>query len=147
MVFERDGAGKTPLEVSIKSLATDSPVVVAIWEVMENSGYEKIKEHFGQEETKDILHICATHGQNYLLLKIAQTIEKSDILLRKNEEERTVFDLCNNQHILCQLLERLSTHTKIEDVLKDIRDKNKKKNLLHHWASKNFDDAIDCFIC
>ena len=114
---------------------------------MKNSGYEKIKEHFGQEETKDILHIYATHGQNYLLLEIAQTSEKSDILLRKTEEERTVFDLCNNQHILCQLLERLSTHTKIEDVLKDIKDKNKKKNLLHHWALKNFDDAIDCFIC
>ena len=57
MVFERDGAGKTPLEVSIKSLATDSPVVVAIWEVMENSGYEKIKEHFGQEETTFVPHM------------------------------------------------------------------------------------------
>ena len=145
MTFERDGAGKTALEVSIKtrSLNQDKSVAVTIWEVMKRTGCKKIKEHF-ENHDKEILHICAAHGQDDILLEIAQMIEKSDILLRRNEEERTVFELCNNQKIVVQLLQRLSAQTKIEDALKDLKD-NKKKNILHHWAAKNFDDAIDFF--
>ena len=146
MLFERDGAGKTPLEVSIKTqthFKQDKTVAVTIWEEMKKTGWKRIKEHF-ENYDKEILHICAAHGQDDILLQIAQMIEKSDILLRRNEEERTVFELCNNQKIVVQLLQRLSAQTKMEDALKDLKD-NKKKNLLHHWAAKNFDDAIDFF--
>ena len=47
------------------------------------------KEHF-EKYDKYILHICATHGQDDVLLQI---------LLRKNEEGQTVFELCNNQKV------------------------------------------------
>ena len=123
MAFERDRAGKMPLEVSTKtqSLTQDKSAVVAIWEVMKKAAYEKIKEHFEMYD-KYILHICATHGQDDVLLQIALMTEKSDILLRKNEEGRTVFELCNNQKVLCQLLHRLSTQTKFDGALKYIKD-------------------------
>ena len=161
MVFERDMAGRAPLMVGIKSLAVkvkdnrvkakdnpakakDNPVILAIWDVMKSTSDEKIKEHFKNYD-KDILLTCATQGQNNVLIQIALMFEKSDILLRKNEEDRTVFDLCNCQKTVHQLLERLSTQTNMEDALKGIKDKNKEKNILHHWAAKNFDDAIDFF--
>ena len=55
-----------------------------------------------------------------------------------------MLELCNDKKTVVQLLQCLSAQTKLEDALKDLKDK-KKKNLLHHWAAKNFDDAINFF--
>ena len=143
MVFERDMANKTPLRVSLRSLSKD-PVIVGIWDVMKKLSLKKIQQHF-ETYDRDILHVCAETGQKELLLQIARVIERSESILRQNKEDRTVLDLCNDQNIVCQLLELLSTQIQLEDALKDIKDRNKQKNLLHHWAAKNFDDAVNYF--
>ena len=147
MVFEKDLAAKTPLMVSLRSLIrshSQDPVTVAIWDVMKNSGLDRIQKHFDNSDD-DILHVCAETDQNVLLLEIARMVEKSEHVLRKNKDDRTVLDLCDNQKVLCQLLELLSTQIQLGGALKDIKSENKQKNLLHYWAAKNFDDAVDMF--
>ena len=140
MIFVKNSAGKTPLMVSLTSLDQYSGNFSSkIWELM--AGDVRVQNHL---KSVDVLQACAENGRNNLLLKIASTMEKRD-LLGQTAGGRTVLDLCSDSEVVFKILQQVMPLNDIEEDLSKIRDKEKGKNLLHHWSSKNFYEVIDFF--
>merc|ERR1719323_1510261 len=120
MIFVKNSAGKTPLMVSLTSLDQYSGNFSSkIWELM--AGDVRVQDHL---KSVDVLQSCAENGRNKLLLKIASTMEKRD-LLRQTAGGRTVLDLCSDSEVVFKILQQVMPLNDIEEDLSKIRDKEK----------------------
>ena len=158
MVFERDLAQRSPLRIALVSLKEgdlQTKILERLWNLMNFAGQAKLQEHFRKYD-KDILHICAEKdtsrndvGQKGRLIEIAKVLliatDSKEEVLRKGADDRTVLDMCADEKVLIDLLQLLDPLDQIEDTLRDIKYKDKGKNLLHVWAGRNFEKAIDFF--
>ena len=140
MIFVKNSAGKTPLMVSLTSLDHYSGNFSSkIWELMAEDS--RVQDHL---KTMDVLQACAENGRNELLLKIASTMNKRNVL-KQTAGGRTVLDLCSNSEDVFKILQLVMPLNDIEEDLSKIKDTEKGKNLLQHWSSKNFYEVIDFF--
>lgn len=142
MILEKNSAGKTPLMVSMTSLSQYSVNFShKIWQLMTLHQEAQLQEHL---KNVGVLQACAEAGRNELLLTIAATVGKR-VMLKPTAGGRSVLDLCNDPKVVFKILQLLMPLTDVEDDLSGIRDKEKGKNLLHHWSSQNFYEVIDFF--
>ena len=163
MVFGRDRAQRSPLRIALVSFKFNedelqTKILERLWKLMNSAGQAKLEEHFRKYD-KDILHICAEKAadksrkdeglKGRYLIKIAKVLligaDSKQEVLRKGADDRTVLDMCADEKVLIDLLQLLDPLDQIEDILRDIKYKDKGKNLLHVWAGRNFEKAIDFF--
>ena len=91
---------------------------------------------------ENLLHMCSSNGKNRLLNAIctSEKLSKVDIreaLTQRNSSGRTALDLCKDEETILKILATVD----IRKMKIDGAD-TQGKNIFHHYAQKNFNNAV-----
>ena len=152
LCFQQDKAKQTPLMAILSQEMEES--AMELWTFMEKSGANVDKETskidlemenalITIDSRKDnIFHICSDNGQNQVLSALCRSTKVSrrciqDGLLQKNLKGRTALDLCDHEETILKILDGFDHKTHKLTSLD-----TEGKNILHHFARKDFSQAI-----
>ena len=147
LCFHQDAAEKIPLMTVLSQGMEES--AMKLWKFMEKYAMDKLLEDaFIRKDTRNenIFYMCSFFSQNRLLSAIcaSQRLSKrcvQDGIIQTNLDGRTALDLVTNEVTVLEILKDFD-HTRNKLTLRD----RERKNILHHYARKNFSLAIQQII-
>ena len=148
LCFEENLAEKIPLRAILSQGIEES--ALKLWKFMEkNSTSERLAEILSKQDSRrsvNIFHKGSYHSQNELLTAICSSkilskdcVEKG--ITRQNVYGRTALDLCTKEDTVLGILRNF------DHVTNQISWTDEDgKNILHHYARKNFSRAIQLLL-
>lgn len=147
LCFHQDAAEKIPLMTVLSQGMEES--AMKLWKFMEKYAMDKMLEDaFIRKDTRNenIFYMCSFFSQNELFSAIcaSQRLSKrcvQDGIIQTNLDGRTALDLVTNEETVLEILKDFD-HTRNKLTWRD----RERKNILHHYARKNFSLAIQQII-
>ena len=156
LCFQQNKAKQIPL-MAILSQELEE-LAMKLWKFMEKSGANADKGtsevdcemenvlNLKDSRKDNIFHISSDNGQNQVLSSLCVSTKVSrrsiqDGLLQKNLNGRTALDLCNHEETILEILDGFD-HSSHKLTSIDAEG----KNILHHYARKDFSLAIEKLI-